>query len=37
MLHLLPVPAGCGSDTDLQYYPFAGFILRNAALIPKSH
>jgi len=37
MLHLLPVPAGCWSGTDLLYFPFAGLILRNAALIPKSH
>jgi hypothetical protein len=37
MLHLLPVPAGCGSGNDLQHLPLAELILRNAALIPKSH
>jgi hypothetical protein len=37
MLHLLPVPAGCLSGIDLPYFSFAGLILRNAALIPKSH
>jgi hypothetical protein len=37
MLHLLPVPAGCWSSNDLPHLTFAGLILRNAALIPKSH
>lgn len=36
MLHLLPVPAGCWSEND-RHLPFAGLILRNAALILKSH